>query len=222
MRRIAVATILVLAAAALAGIARPEGARAVEAPVADSITVVGSGSATYVPDRSSLSLTVLSKNSSAAATLAANAKAMRAVIAAVRALGGVALSTESISLSQESSSTDFGASNSVEAEVAISRAGAVIDAAVAAGANRVSGSAFTTSDRAALYRQALNRAVNDAREKAQLLATAGGRALGKVETIVEGGSTPSSVTASISSGSTPVIVGEQTLQAYVTVRFALA
>lgn len=224
MRRIAVATVLVLVAAALAGVGRPEGARAVEAPVPDSVTVIGSGSATYVPDQSSLTLSVDSRGPSAAAALDANAKEMRAVIDAVRAACGVALSTQQFSLSETYVSgvrAGFSANNSVEARVAIPRAGAVIDAAVAAGANRISGSAFSTADRAALYRRALKDAVANAREKAQLLATAGGRALGKVKSIAEQQSSSGSSMV-VSDSTPPIVMAEQELRATVTVTFALS
>ena len=51
MKRIALAAVLLLAAAAIAGVARPEGAHAVDAAPAstDSITVSGTGSVSGVP-----------------------------------------------------------------------------------------------------------------------------------------------------------------------------
>ncbi len=53
MKRIALAALLLVAAAAVAGVARPEGARAVvegTPQTGDSITVSGSGSVSSVPD----------------------------------------------------------------------------------------------------------------------------------------------------------------------------
>lgn len=229
MRRTAIAAVLLLAAAALAGIARPEGARALEAPAVDSLTVSGAGSVRAVPGRGQLSLGVDSRATTARAALAANAKEMRLVIDAARAAGARDLATQAVSLApqlgQDGAVTGFAASNVVVATVEVGRAGAVIDAAVAAGANQVWGPSLASADQAALYRRALEAAVADAREKAQVLAAAGGRALGKVTTIVEGGGSlpPIAMAAKASADAgTPVVAGPQETTATVTVTFALA
>ena len=89
MKRIALAAVLVLAVAALAGVLRPEGAQAVD-PVAtgDTVTVTGTGSVTAVPDRAVVSAGVESRAPTARAALAANAAAMRKVLDALQARGG--------------------------------------------------------------------------------------------------------------------------------------
>lgn len=229
MRRIAIAAVLLLAAAALAGVARPEGARALEPAATDVLTVSGSGSVSAVPDRAQLSLGVDSRATTARAALAANAKEMRLVIDAIRASGARDLSTQAVSLAPllgpDGAVTGFAASNVVLATVDASRAGAVVDAAVAAGANQVWGPSLVSADRSALYLRALEAAVADARAKAQVLAAAGGRSLGKVTAIVEGGGSPPPIAmaakASADSG-TPVVAGPQETTATVTVTFALA
>ena len=71
----------------------------------------------------------------------------------------------------------------------IAGAGALVDAAVGAGANTVDGPSLTLSDEDALYRQALERAVENARAKALALAQAGGFGVGPVTTVVEQGAT---------------------------------
>lgn len=228
MQRIAIAAVLLLAAAALAGIARPEGARALEPTAPDSLTVSGTGSVRATPTSAQLSLGVDSRAASARAALAANAKEMRLVIDAVRAAGGRDLSTQAVSLSPQlgpdGAVTGFAASNVVAATVEVGRAGAVIDAAVAAGANQVQGPSLSVTDQAALYRQALQAAVADARAKAQVLAAAGGRGLGKVTAIVEGGGFPPPVPMAAKAAAdagTPVVAGPQETAAAVTVTFAL-
>jgi uncharacterized protein YggE len=72
--------------------------------------------------------------------------------------------------------------------VAIKRirdAGDIVDAAVAAGANQVSGPNLLASDQDAAYRSALKTALADARAKAETLAGASGSTLGKITAIVE-------------------------------------
>jgi uncharacterized protein YggE len=230
MRRIALAVLLLLAAAAIAGVARPEGAHAVDGPAssADSITVSGTGSVVAVPNTAVLSLGVDARAASAKAALAANAREMRQVIDAVMAAGGSQVGTQSVSLSQvlgqNGEPAGFAASNVVSATVDINRAGAVIDAAVDAGANQVNGPAMSVADQGKLYRQALKAAVADARLSAETLAAASGRSLGKVTSVVEGGGAtpvPMFEKAAASDAGTPIEAGTQQTTASVTVTFVL-
>jgi hypothetical protein len=230
MKRIALAASLLLAAAAIAGVARPEGAHAVDgqAQSGDSITVSGNGSVLAVPTTAVLSLGVDVRAATAKAALAANAREMRQVIDAVKAAGGRQVGTQSVSLSQvlgqNGEPNGFAASNVVSATVDIERAGAVIDAAVGAGANQVNGPAMSVADEGKLYRQALKAAVADARLSAETLAAAAGRSLGKVTSVVEsGGATPVPMfeKAAASDAGTPIEAGTQQTSASVTVTFAL-
>jgi uncharacterized protein YggE len=230
MKRIALAAVLLLAAAALAGVARPEGARAVEGATqsGDSITVSGNGSVVAAPTTAVLSVGVEARAATAKAALAANAREMRQVIDAVKAAGGSQVGTQSVSLSQvlgqNGEPTGFAASNVVTATVAVAKAGTVIDAAVEAGANQVSGPVMSVADQGKLYRQALTAAMADARLSAETLAAAAGRSLGEVTTVVEsGGSTPVPMyeKAAVSDGGTPIEAGTQQTTASITVTFAL-
>jgi uncharacterized protein YggE len=216
MRRITIAAVLLLAAAAIAGVARPEGAHAVEGqpPSSDSITVSGSGSVASVPTTALFSFGVDARAATARAALAANGRDMREVIAAVKAAGGREVRTQSLSLSQvlgqNSEPAGFAASNVVSATVDVDRAGAVIDAAVGAGANQVNGPTMSVADAGKLYRQALKAAVADARLSAETLAAAAGRSLGKVTSVVENsGATPVPMFAKsiASDAGTPVEAG---------------
>ena len=102
MKRIALAAFLLLVVAALAGVARPEGAHAVDGQTqpGDSVTVSGNGSVAAVPTTAVLSLGVDVRAATAKAALAANAREMRQVIDAVKAAGGRQVGTQSVSLSQ--------------------------------------------------------------------------------------------------------------------------
>jgi hypothetical protein len=230
MKRIALAAVLLLAAAAIAGVARPEGAQAVDGQPqsTDSITVAGSGAVTAVPTTATFTFGVDTRAATARGAIAANAREMREVIAAVKAAGGRQVGTQSVSLLQvfgaNNEPSGFAASNVVSAVVDLDRAGAVIDAAVAAGANQVNGPAMSVADQGKLYRQALTAAMADARLSAETLAAAAGRSLGKVTSVVEsGGSTPVPMyeKAAASDGGTPIEAGTQQTTANVTVTFAL-
>lgn len=230
MKRIALAALLLVAAAAVAGVARPEGASAVEAPsqTTDTITVSGSGSVSAVPTTAVFSFGVDTRAETAKAALAANARDMRPVIAAVKAAGGTNVGTQSVSLSRaygpDGEPAGFAASNVVTASVGLDRVGSLIDAAVEAGANQVSGPSLAVADQEKLYRQALEKAVADARKSGEVLAAAAGRTLGRVTSIVEGGGSgpvPFFEKAAVSDSGTPIEAGTQQTTAHVTVTYVL-
>ena len=165
---------------------------------------------------------------SARAALQANATAMEKVIAALEARGGANVTTQSVSLSSsyddQGRPNGFVAGNVASAETSLSGAGALIDAAVSAGANTISGPSLSRSDADALYRRALERAVADARERAALLARAAGRSLGGVTAIVETGASETPLYAKAEAArdaSTPVVSGTQEMVATVGVTYAL-
>ena len=137
-------------AAALAAATLP-GSAASAAAEAGGITVVGTASITSVPDRAELSFGVESQGQTARAALSANAAEMRKLIAALKAAGVTDLKTQSVSLSprynERSEPQGFAASNSISATIKqLARAGAVIDAAVEAGANQVYGPSLSHGD----------------------------------------------------------------------------
>ena len=102
-------------------------------------------------------------------------------------------------------------------------AAGLIDAAVEAGANQVSGPGMSSSNAEELYRQALAKAVAEARERAQVLAKAAGRSVGEITAIVEGSAAtplPYAERAALDA-STPIVPGEQETTATVSVTFAL-
>jgi uncharacterized protein len=195
------------------------------------ITVQGTASVVSVPDRAELSFGVESQGQTARAALSANAAEMRRVIAAVRAAGGTELKTQSVSLSPRYNERNevqaFVATNTVSATIReIAKAGALIDAAVSAGANQVYGPSLSDGDQDALYRQALKAAVANARANAQVLASASNLSLGRVTTIVEGGSAPQPVPFAAAdkamAESTPIEPGTQQTTANVTVTFSVS
>jgi uncharacterized protein YggE len=108
----------------------------------------------------------------------------------------------------------------------VSKASAVIGAALKAGATRVSDIGFFPSNESALYRQALVLSYDDAREKAQLLAERADVRLGEPISIVEGQDQfePLSANALSTGGgeAVPILPGTATIFAAVTVVFAIS
>ena len=214
-----------LAAATLPGLASSAAAEA------GGITVVGTASVSSVPDRAELSFGVESQGQTARAALAANATEMRKVIAALKAAGAADVKTQSVSLSarydERSEAQGFIAVNSVSVTIKqLARAGAVIDAAVEAGANQVYGPSLSSSDETEQYRRALEVAVANARANAQVLAAAANVSLGRVTAIVESGGAPSPLPYAASKAqiadSTPIEPGTQQTTASATVTFAVS
>lgn len=229
MKRLLLAATAVLALAALAGAAgRPEGAGAAD-PVTDrTVTVTGLGAVRSTPDRAQLAFGVETHAATAQAALAANGAAMRKLLDALREAGVAELQTQTVSVwprwADESRLEGYVASNTVGGVIAVGRAGAAIDAAVAAGANQVYGPTLTSDDARNLYERALEAAVEDAEARARVLAGAAGATLGRVVTITESGAPPQPLmekTAALD-GSTPIVPGQQETSATVTVTFALA
>jgi uncharacterized protein YggE len=168
-----------------AGAAEPEETR--------GITVTGTHVVRVAPDAAEWSFGVRVRGATARGALRAAAGRSRAVVAALRAAGVARedIQTESVSLYpqlDEGGELDgFQAASSVRVVVrSLGRAGAVVDAATRAGGNEVFGPHLTTSNREALYRQALERAYDDARVKAEALARATGLSLGRPAAVVEG------------------------------------
>src|SRR6188508_3369153 len=139
------------------GAATLPGSASSAAADAGGITVQGTASVTAVPDRAELSFGVESQGQTAKAAIAANAAEMRKVIAAVKAAGGTDVKTQSVSLSprydEQNEVQAFVAVNTVSATIKdVAKAGALIDAAVTAGANQIYGPSLSSGDQTAVYR----------------------------------------------------------------------
>ena len=85
--RIAIAALLVLAAAALVGIGRPEAASGASDTPQEGITVTGTGQVSSVPNEAEFSLGVSTTGTTARSALASNSEQMQRVIDALRAAG---------------------------------------------------------------------------------------------------------------------------------------
>jgi uncharacterized protein YggE len=102
----------------------------------------------------------------------------------------------------------------------VDRAGEAAEGAMAAGADRLDGPRYVYDDAEAAREQLLDDAMADARRKAERLAAAAGRRLGRVQSVETESDDRHIVELSASSGP-DVIAREQTVTAAVTVVFAL-
>jgi uncharacterized protein YggE len=208
------------------------------APVA-GITVQGVGKITLTPDLATISVGIQSQAATAAKAQQAASAAMTRIIDAVKKAGvaDIDLKSQWVSLQPQYAYspsgtvpprvTGYQANQALAIKVrAIETTGAVIDAAVAAGATQVSGISFSVADPTAATAQARNAAMADAKKRAQALAQAAGVSLGTLLTVTEV-SAPSPVpymAGDVKAGvdvATPVQVGTTDLEVTVTATFAI-
>ena len=225
-------TLVALGVVVVALLAGAGGAVGASTAAGHSIVVVGQGSVRTVPDRAELSLGVSTDAKTAAAALRANAAEIAKVIAAIKGQGiapaDIQTSQVSLSLRYDPNGqavVGYTASNSVSVIVrSLAKVGAVIDAAVDAGANQVYGPNLVRSDQNALYRRAMRLAIGNARVKAQAIARAAGLKIRRITDVVEsGGPAPLPVDAktALPATGTPIEPGTQLVQATLTVTFAV-
>lgn len=167
---------------------------------ADTISVTGVGRVTTTPDRVVFTAGVETMAPTVEDAVNQNSERMAALIAALKRAGATDKDIRTSNFSvhpqmqyvegQRPRVTGFQASNSVTVTRSNpTEAGKLLTAAVAAGANQVSGLSFTVADQTASRKRGLQLAFEEARAKATLLASSAGRTLGRAVSIVEG-STP--------------------------------
>lgn len=198
------------------------------------VTVTGEATVGVAPDAAIIRIGVSSQEKTAREAGEANAKQMTSVLAAIKA-SGIAerdIQTSRLSLQPQydpnkggtARLTGFQANNQVTVRIRdIDTLPSVLDRAIAAGANEMSGIEFVVSEQSKLLDQARDDAIADARRKAELYARAAGAKLGQVVSISEEGVTPPQPRPmqAVRAGAVPVAPGEQTLRAIVSVSYEL-
>jgi hypothetical protein len=197
------------------------------------VTVTGEATIEVAPDTAMIRIGVTSQGKSAREASDANAQKMSAVLAANKA-SGIAdkdVQTSRLSLQPQYDSGKGGPARLLGFQVTnqltvkihdISGMPGVLDKAIAAGANEMSGIEFIVSEQSKLLDQARDEAIADARRKAELYAKAAGGKLGPVVSIAEEGAPmPSRPVAAMRAAAVPVAPGEQTLRAAVAVSYEL-
>ncbi len=219
--------LMLAAAVAVLGASSAAGAAA---PSRGTITVSGTGIVNSVPNQADFTFGVSVSAKTATAALAVNSAQMNRLIGALKKRGVAPrdIQTAQISLSPNTNPggnrvLGYTASNSVTAHIRkIGDAGPIIDAAVGAGANEVSGPSLTSADAQRLYRAALKAAIANARAKAAAIASAAHVTLGGIRSVIEASSAPYPKPLAggvASSASTPVQPGTIQTEADVTVTF---
>lgn len=190
-----------------------------------TITVTGVGKVSVTPDLAYVTFSVETENAALQQAQGDNAARMQAVIDRLKASGIAAQDIQTTGYNvmptydRDQQVTGYRVANGVRATVRdLANLGPTIDAAVAAGANRVQGIAFDVSNKDDATKRAREAAVADAHAKAAQYAQFAGAQLGGVVTIVEGGGVipamPQAVPAAgaaPSTATTPIEPGEGTI-----------
>ena len=218
----------------------------VVAPGDAMLTVSAEGQAHRAPDVAVFSAGVTTQGQTASAALAANSRAMVAVIAELKKAGvaprDIQTSNLSVSPVYEEQTAQpairprrpvgptiigYQVSNQVNVrQRKLDAYGATIDALVSAGANQINGPSFTVDQPAAALDEARLEAMKNARARADLYARAAGMRVLRIVSIAEGGGGYQQpmvfARAKMMDTSAPVEAGEVNLSANVTVQFELA
>jgi uncharacterized protein len=205
-----------------------------------SLVTSGQGEAKVTPDRVSVLVNVQTRGSTAASAAATNAQRTKAVLDTLARLGlpKDQLSTEGYSAYPEMSYdrnggaprvTGYVVTNSVRAESKrVEQAGAIIDAALGAGANLINSLTFYASSIDEPRRQAIALAVASARADAEAMAQAAGGRLGALlELSTQGPTVPPRPMFDVAARGkiamaeqTPINPGQQNVNVFVTARWA--
>ena len=152
------------------------------------------------PDMALIRIGVTSQGKNARAASDANAREMTVVLTIKET--GVAdkdIQTTSLSLQPQYDPNKtgaarligFAANNQVTVKIRdIGQLPTILDRAISAGANEMSGIEFVVSEQSKLLDKARTEAIEDARRKAELYATAAGMKVGRVMSISEEGTVP--------------------------------
>lgn len=237
--RLVVASLLTAASCLTPAALSAQSASLASAAAPPSLVTSGQGEAKVTPDRVSVLVNVQTRASTAAAAAATNAERTKAVLDALGRLGlpKDQLSTEGYSAYPEMSYDRTGGAprvigyvvtNSIRAESKrVEQAGAIIDAALGAGANLINSLSFYASSIDEPRRQAIALAVASARADAEAMAQAAGGRLGTLlELSTQGPTVPPRPMFDMAARGklamaeqTPINPGQQNVNVFVTARW---
>ncbi len=201
-----------------------------------TVTASGSGESVAAPDVAEMYFGVTVQSDEAGDALSKANAIAEEVAAAVKGAGVASedIQTANVSVYPEQSYsgdkpviTGYRASIQVRAKIRdIEKIGDVIGAASEAGANEIGGPSFMLDDDADVRNEAIELAIADARERAEVMAKAAGKDLGEIISVSETGlSTPIYYRAAAESmdaaGSVAIEPGQLDITASVTVVFEL-
>ncbi len=227
--------VAVLALAACGGVAGSAGAGEIR-----TVSVNGTGKVILSPDMATINVGVVTQSEDAEEATSQNNQQIAEI---TEVLAGLGVAEEDIKTSNFSiypmerfeqegggSMVTYRVENNVRIVVReLESLGSILDAVVGAGANSVYGIQFDLSDRESAFSQAIDAAMQNAEERAGLLAQAAGAELGElqsVETYLGGGGFPVFAEAAGMGGmdaaaEVPISPGEMEIQIDVNVVYAI-
>jgi uncharacterized protein YggE len=205
---------------------------------ARTLSVTGQGKATAPPDMATIHTGVVTQGSTAGDALEANNKAVQKALEVLKAnnIAAKDIQTSRFDVQPEYRHDERGiqqpqivgyrVTNQVTVHIRnLPSLGQVLDALVEAGSNQISGVSFGIDDATGVMNQARNRAVADARSRAELYAHAAGVKVGRVISISEqGGPSPPPIPmfrTMAAESAVPIATGEQEIMASVYMVFQL-
>jgi uncharacterized protein YggE len=210
-----------------------------DSDIPPAISVTGEATISTPSDLAHIDAGVASDAKTARDASEANNAAMAKVLQALKGanIDDKDIQTSRLSLQPQYASTassrpgptsiiGYRASNHVTVKLRdVAKVAGVIDTLVAAGANEIGGINFTVSQASKLLDEAREKAVADARRKAEIYAKAAGVTLGAPLIISEGGAPVIPLfrarMAPMAAASTPIAQGEETLSVSVNVTWAI-
>lgn len=161
-----------------------------------TLTVQGTGIVSLDPDTATITLGVRESSADVGEAQARVSEKLTQVVGKLQSMGvrEEDIHTSSIDIYEDYNYDDsdekaYAAANSISVTISdIENAGKYIDAVFEAGANTFSGIVFSASDTADAKKRALELSVENAREKAEVLAAAAGMKVAGISAIVEQGS----------------------------------
>jgi uncharacterized protein YggE len=216
-------------------------AGAAELPRTATLAVTGDATVTRAPDRAQVSFSIQTTDADAGKATSANATIANALTANMAKLGlpAAAVATTGYGLSYSPRPTKPDPANdqrygytvdrTIDVTVdAVERAGAVVDAGVAAGATNVNGVSFVLRDPHAAQRAAQSAALDDAVQQARALAAAAGVRLVRILAIGPAGGgvvrPMPMMRMALAAAPVPTTIapGDLTVQAQVTLEYEIA
>jgi uncharacterized protein YggE len=202
------------------------------APGDRTLTFSGMGDVELQPDTALVGVSVHGSGASSDEAQGLASDKMKAVLQALRSLDTVHIADADLETQGVNTSRDWEHEGRFISDQRLSvtihdpaRSGEVMAAATAAGADSVDGPSFSLAEQSAAYRDALRKALADARSKADAAADAMGVHILGTTTISEssGGGGPimyADAAGKAASSAPPVQIGPVTVSAQVTVTFA--
>lgn len=202
------------------------------------VTVVGTGEISGTPDTARVEIGVEVTAATTSEAISQNNAQVAAVINKLKELGIADADIQTSNFNMYANYDENGreivgynVSNMVSVTIRnLEQAGTLLDQVVQVGANRIYGVTFSVDDPTALIAQSRDRAIENARAKAEQMAQLSGASLGEVLVITENlGSEPipmpygkgGGMPAAEQAASVPVQAGEQSFMANVQVTYEL-